>query len=44
MRIPVADPGASYRRFDEAINAAVRTVLESGWYIMGDACRRFEEA
>jgi len=44
MRVPVADPGASYRRFRPEIDDAVRAVLESGWYIMGDACRRFEEA
>jgi dTDP-4-amino-4,6-dideoxygalactose transaminase len=40
----VADPGASYRRFASEIDAAVRSVLESGWYILGDACRQFEQA
>ncbi len=44
MKIPVADPGASYRRFSTEIDAALRTVLESGWYILGDAGRRFEQA
>ncbi len=44
MRVPVADPGASYRRFSAEIDAAVRAVLESGWYILGDSCRCFEQA
>ncbi|HRR34279.1 MAG TPA: DegT/DnrJ/EryC1/StrS family aminotransferase [Kiritimatiellia bacterium] len=44
MAIPVADPGASYRRFAEEIDAAVLSVLRRGWYILGSECEGFERA
>ena len=40
--IPVANPGASYRVHKAEIDAAVLSVLESGWYIAGDEVAQFE--
>jgi dTDP-4-amino-4,6-dideoxygalactose transaminase len=37
-----ADPGAGYLAHREAIDAAVRRVLESGWYILGQEVTAFE--
>ncbi len=42
MKIPVANPGAAYARLAAPIDAAVLGVLRSGWYILGEACQRFE--
>jgi dTDP-4-amino-4,6-dideoxygalactose transaminase len=44
MTIPIADPGASYRRFAEEIDEAVLSVLKRGWYILGSECEKFERA
>lgn len=40
--IPQTDPGASYRKHRPAIQKAVRKVLESGWYILGQEVKAFE--
>ncbi|HKB40142.1 MAG TPA: DegT/DnrJ/EryC1/StrS family aminotransferase, partial [Gemmataceae bacterium] len=37
-----ADPGAGYLAHKGAIDAAVRRVLESGWYILGQEAAAFE--
>src|SRR5438046_2049306 len=42
-RIPVADPGASYRAHKEEIDAALAAVLDRGTYILGEEVGRFEE-
>ena len=44
LRIPSADPKAGYLAHREEIDAAVRRVLTSGWYILGDETRAFEAA
>lgn len=40
--IPQASPGRDYRRNQAEIDAAVRRVLESGWYILGPEVGAFE--
>ncbi len=42
-RIPQADPRANYLVHQTEIDAAIRRVLESGWYILGQESRAFEE-
>jgi dTDP-3-amino-3,4,6-trideoxy-alpha-D-glucose transaminase len=37
-----ADPGAAYRAHRQEVDAAVRRVLESGWYILGEEAEMFE--
>lgn len=39
-----ADPGRSFRTDREGILEAVRRVLDSGWYILGEETRAFETA
>jgi len=41
--IPCANPKAQYLAHKQEIDDAVRRVLESGWYILGDEVRAFEE-
>lgn len=41
--IPQTDPGASFRKHRPAIQKAVRKVLESGWYILGQEVEAFEK-
>ena len=41
--IPVADPHANYLAHKAEIDAAIKKVLDSGWYILGEATRKFEE-
>lgn len=41
--VPAADPGASYRAAKVQIDAAVSRVLASGWYILGQEVRAFEQ-
>jgi dTDP-4-amino-4,6-dideoxygalactose transaminase len=41
--IPFARPGDTYLRQREAIDGAIRRVLESGWYILGRECEAFEK-
>jgi hypothetical protein len=43
VTIPQADPGASYRAQQPAIDAAVARVLGSGWYILGREGEAFEQ-
>jgi dTDP-4-amino-4,6-dideoxygalactose transaminase len=40
--VPQTDPGASYRAARAEIDAAVRRVLDSGWYILGEEGAAFE--
>jgi dTDP-4-amino-4,6-dideoxygalactose transaminase len=40
--IPQASPGRDYRRHQIEIDAAVRRVLESGWYVLGPEVGAFE--
>src|SRR2546428_1234717 len=40
--ILAANPLAQYRAHKDEIDAAVRRVLERGWYILGDEVRSFE--
>ncbi|MBE2213867.1 MAG: DegT/DnrJ/EryC1/StrS family aminotransferase [Opitutaceae bacterium] len=42
MIIPPADPHAAYLAQREAIDAAIRRVLDSGWYILGREVESFE--
>lgn len=37
-----ADPGAGYRAHQVEIDAAIRRVLDSGWYILGQEVQAFE--
>jgi dTDP-4-amino-4,6-dideoxygalactose transaminase len=41
--LPFADPKAGYVAHKEEIDAAVRRVLEGGWYILGPEVRAFEQ-
>lgn len=40
--ILTGDPGASYRAYEAEIDAAIKAVLCSGWYILGEKTRDFE--
>jgi dTDP-4-amino-4,6-dideoxygalactose transaminase len=40
--LPFLDLKRTNARYQSEINAAVLNVLESGWYIRGEACERFE--
>jgi dTDP-4-amino-4,6-dideoxygalactose transaminase len=42
ITVPQADPGASYRAHQAAIDAAVARALGSGWYILGQEGAAFE--
>jgi dTDP-4-amino-4,6-dideoxygalactose transaminase len=42
--IPSAAPGRGYQRYQSEIDAAIAAVLESGQYVLGAACHRFEQA
>lgn len=41
--IPAANPGAGYRALKAEIDAAVARALESGWYILGEEGKAFEQ-
>lgn len=41
-RVPFLDLGTQYREIRDEIDAAVRRVLDSGWYILGKECEAFE--
>lgn len=41
--IPVANPLAQFRAREEEIGKAMERVLKSGWYILGNEVRAFEE-
>lgn len=42
MGIPFNDPGRIYRRLRQPIDAAVASVLASGWYVGGPVVEKFE--
>lgn len=42
-RIVQVDPGAFYRQHREETLAAIARVVDSGWYILGEEVRAFEE-
>ena len=42
-RVPFGDLAGDYRAKRAAIDAAVARVLSSGWFILGEEVRRFEE-
>ena len=41
--IPFSDPFASYKRHKKEVDEAVRRVLDSGWYVLGNEVKSFEE-
>ena len=41
--IPCANPKAQYLSNRDEINEAIQAMLESGWYILGQEVRKFEE-
>ena len=43
MKVPFLDLKAAYLELAEEIDAAIKRVLEGGWYILGDNVRSFEE-
>ena len=43
LMIPCANPKAQYTSRKEEIDTAVKKVLESGWYILGNEVSRFEK-
>jgi dTDP-4-amino-4,6-dideoxygalactose transaminase len=43
MTIPFLDLKAGYLRQQDAIDAAIRRVLDSGWYILGEEVQQFEQ-
>jgi dTDP-4-amino-4,6-dideoxygalactose transaminase len=44
MTVPFLDVGATYRELRPEFDAAYRRVMESGWFILGDEVRAFEDA
>jgi dTDP-4-amino-4,6-dideoxygalactose transaminase len=42
MNVPFLDVGAAYRELGSQIDAAIRRVLDSGWYILGPEVDAFE--
>ena len=42
MNIPFLDIGAAYKELEVEIDAAIRRVLNSGWYILGPEVESFE--
>ncbi|WP_371372009.1 DegT/DnrJ/EryC1/StrS family aminotransferase [Sporomusa aerivorans] len=43
MQVPFLDLKAAYRELQSELDAIYVQVMESGWYILGDAVKRFEE-
>ena len=41
--IPSSDPSASYRSHKAEIDKAIRSVLDSGWFVLGKEVNTFEE-
>ena len=41
--ILTSDPGAAYRAHQGEIDQAIKTVLESGWYVLGENVTAFEQ-
>jgi dTDP-4-amino-4,6-dideoxygalactose transaminase len=44
MSIAFLDPGITYRSIQNEIDAAYRDVMQSGYYILGEAVEKFENA
>ncbi len=42
IHVSTADPKAAYLEHKDEIDRAIKRVLDSGWYILGDECRHFE--
>jgi dTDP-4-amino-4,6-dideoxygalactose transaminase len=40
--IPCANPKSQYKSYRDEIDRAIKNVLESGWYILGDEVSQFE--
>ncbi|MBU6399992.1 MAG: DegT/DnrJ/EryC1/StrS family aminotransferase [Verrucomicrobia bacterium] len=45
MRLPIlqSDPKAAYLAYQQGIDAAIRRVLDRGWFILGEETARFEQ-
>jgi len=43
MKVPFLDIGLTYKELKKEIDEAVRQVLNSGWYILGENVKKFEE-
>ncbi len=43
MKIPFVDLQAAYDQWREELDSAVSTVMSSGWYILGEEVRQFEQ-
>lgn len=43
MKVPFLDMKSSYKELQEKMDAAYRLVMESGWYIMGEQVKKFED-
>ena len=41
--IPFSDPSASYKSHKEEIDQAIKRVLDSGWYVLGNEVGNFEK-
>ena len=41
--IPCANPKAQYLSYRDDINSAIQSVLDSGWYVLGEEVTRFEK-
>lgn len=44
MKVPFLDVGATYRELQPELDGAFRRVMQSGWFVLGDEVRAFEEA
>ncbi len=44
MKVPFLDVGATYRELQPELDGAFRRVMESGWFVLGDEVRAFEDA
>lgn len=44
MRVPFLELRNQYLEIKDELDAAALRVLDSGWYVLGDECRHFEEA
>lgn len=42
MKVPFLNVGSAYFELRDEIDSAYRRVMESGWYILGRECERFE--
>jgi len=44
IKVPQCDPGSTYQVYKDEIDSAISNVMESGWYILGDQVKKFEES